>query len=155
MSFLSNLLGVRQPDRRKRYIVEQICQIAPRFTEGGSGVQFDEQNCDWLMIPQYPLPERWRQRWTSLLIIFPSSYPDTPPTGFYLNQDLGLKSGNQDGHLFDRGFHGAPTIPGWHWYCVLAQVQQGGGWKPAANPTEPDNLFTFLNLVREALTNDE
>lgn len=156
MSFFTELFGSRHSDRRKRYIIEQVCQIAPRFsTDGGAGVNFDEQHCDWLMIPQYPLPERWKQRWTSLLIIFPEGYPDTPPLGFYLALQLGLKSGGRDGHVFEQGHHGAPTIPGWHWYCVFAQVQQAGGWKPAADPAESDNLWTFLNLVREALTNDE
>ncbi len=142
-------------DRRKKYILTQVYQIAPRFSQDGPGIEFDDRNADWLIIPKYPMPARWKQRWTSLLIVFPAGYPDTPPTGFYLNLRLGLKSGGRDGHLFTRAYHNAPDIKGWHWYCCLAQLRQSGGWQPAADPTEPDNLWTFLNMVREALTVDE
>jgi hypothetical protein len=29
-----------------------------------------------------------------------------------------------------------------------------GAWRPQPDPGRPDNLWTFLNMVREALTND-
>jgi hypothetical protein len=85
------LFGRKKADQRRRFITEQVYQIAPRFSQDGTGVHFDEENCDWLMIPRYPMPERWKQRWTSLLLVFPTTYPVTPPVGFYLRIRLGLK----------------------------------------------------------------
>jgi hypothetical protein len=105
------------------------------------------------------MPERWRQRWTKLMILFPAAYPDVPPTGFYLTVRARLKSGGMDKHLFKGGgyYAEAPDLSkdGWHWYCVHAQVQGAGGWKPSADPTSADNLYTFLNMAREALTTDD
>jgi len=142
--------------RRNRYIRSQVYDIAPRWSTDGVGIQFDEQNCDWLMIPRYPLPERWAQRYSPLLIIFPSQYPDVPPTGFYLKAKLFSKTG-RDPHFFDRTYHDAPdlTAQGWWWYCVLARTDVVGGWKPSDDPLGSDNLWTFLNMVREALTTDD
>lgn len=152
---LEKIFGAAPNDRRRRYVTEQVYQIAPRFSQEGPGIQYDEKNCDWVMIPHYPMPARWRQRRTTLLIIFPTGYPDVPPTGFYLDVRLGLKSGEWDAHLFQRGFHGAPDIEGWHWYCLLAEVGSAGGWKPSADPCQGDGLFSMLNMIREALTVDE
>lgn len=140
---------------RNRYIKAQVMALAPRFSQDGVGIQFDEEACDWVVIPKYPLPERWAQRWSPLLIVFPADYPSTPPPGFYLKHKLWSKPG-RDTHLFrDATYHGAPDLSesGWSWYCVLARVGEAGGWSPNANdPNEPDNLWTFLNMVREALT---
>ena len=166
----SPLVSPRQPtppssserrfDRRTRYIRSQALQLAERFSkDGGEGIQLDEDGYNWLIIPRYPMPERWRQRWTKLMILFPAAYPDVPPTGFYLTIRARLKSGELDRHLFKGGgfYAEAPDLSanGWHWYCVHAQVQGAGGWKPSADPTSKDNLFTFLNMAREALTTDD
>ncbi len=147
-------------DRRTRYIQSQAYQLAERFSkDGGQGILLDEEEYNWLIIPRYPMPERWRQRWTELMIRFPAAYPDVPPTGFYLKIRAGLKSGEKDGHLFRRGgyYAEAPDLSkdGWYWYCVHAQVQGAGGWRPSSNPAYPDNLYTFLNMAREALTADD
>jgi hypothetical protein len=150
----------RRLDRRTRYIQSQALQLAERFSkDGGEGIQLDEEGYNWLIIPRYPMPERWRQRWTKLMILFPAAYPDVPPTGFYLTVRARLKSGGMDKHLFKGGgfYAEAPDLSkdGWHWYCVHAQVQGAGGWKPSADPTSADNLYTFLNMAREALTTDD
>jgi hypothetical protein len=152
--------GSERVDRRTRYIQAQALQIAQRFSkDGGEGIELDEQGYNWLVIPRYPMPERWRQRWTKLMILFPAAYPDVPPTGFYLTIRARLKSGEYDKHLFKGGgfYTDAPDLSkaGWHWYCVHAQMQGAGGWRPSTDPTSPDNLFTFLNMAREALTTDE
>ncbi len=147
-------------DRRTRYIQTQAYQLAERFSkDGGEGILLDEREHNWLIIPKYPMPERWRQRWTRLMILFPSAYPDVPPTGFYLTIRARLKSGEKDNHLFNGGgyYAEAPDLSeqGWFWYCVHAQVQGAGGWKPSSDPKSPDNLFTFLNMAREALSTNE
>ena len=149
----------RQSDRRKRYITIQSMQLAERFSrDGGEGIVLDEENFDWLVIPKYPMPARWKQRWTSLMLLLPTAYPDVPPMGFYLTIKGGLRNGQQDSHLFSGGgyYEGAPdhSSQGWYWYCVHANVEGSGGWRPSADPRRNDNLFTFLNMAREALTTD-
>ena len=131
--------------------------IAPRFSHRG-GVHFDEEHGNWLMIPNYPLPERWKTPtgkvlWCKLLILFPPTYPETPPIGFYLNRRFHLSDGDPDPHLTGRAYDGAEDLrhKGWYWYCVRIEK---GSWQPQADYTKPDNLWTFLNMVRESLTND-
>ena len=154
--FLSRKVGPARAqqatNRRTARIEHEVYMIAPRFSASG-GVHFDETNGDWLMIPSYPLPERWRSRWSKLLIVFPSGYPESPPIGFYLNRRFRLKGGNQDSHFTGSAYYGAPDLRsvGWHWYCVHIA---SGCWRPQADHTKPDNLWTFLNMVRESLTND-
>jgi len=149
----------RRMDRRTRYIRTQALQLAQRFSRnGGPGILLDEENYDWLIIPRYPMPERWAQRWTQLMLVLPEGYPDVPPTGFYLKVDLG-KPRKFDKHVFFGGgmYPNAPDLSkgGWYWYCVHVAMQESGGWKPGADPEAPDNLFTYLNVVREALTNHD
>jgi hypothetical protein len=139
---------------RKSRIVHEVMMIAPYFTKH-EGVAFDEANADWLMIPKYPLPAKWQARWCKLLIVFPETYPISPPIGFYLNRQFRLKGGALDYHLLGIGSHGAPNLvfQGWHWYCCQT-VSGPGGWKPSTDYREPDNLWKYLNMVREVLTND-
>lgn len=151
---LGNLFGSQHVDRRKARIDNEVVMIAPRFAQTG-GILYDEEHGDWLIIPRYPLPARWQQRWCKLLIVFPSAYPDTPPIGFYLNRHFQLKGGGADGHFTGQAYHGAPNLTGhgWYWYCV--QIPPGsGGWTPSADHRQTDNLWTLLNMVRESLSND-
>ncbi len=146
----------RHPVRsiRNERLLNEIMMIAPRFSQNG-GVYYDEHNFDWIMIPKYALPERWEERWCKLLIIPPAGYPSMPPIGFYLNQKFHLKTGGHDPHNTSTAYHGAPDLlhSGWHWYCVT--VADGpGGWQPSVDYREKDNLWTFLNMARETLTND-
>ncbi len=119
--------------RREERIESEILMIAPRFSEnGGEGIIYDEEHGDWLIIPRYPLPERWRARWCKLLILFPEAYPQTPPIGFYLNKRFRLRSGEEDEHLVGKGYYEAPdlTEQGWYWNSVRIQE---GGWQPLAD----------------------
>ncbi len=146
-------LAVTQQQRQQR-IYDEIMMIAPNFSKH-EGVCYDEENCDWLIIPKYPLPAKWRNRWCKLLVVFPQLYPMTPPIGFYLNRRFRLKYGARDPHFTGSAFNGAPDLlaQGWFWYCV--RIKDGsGGWKPSADFREHDNLWTFLAMVRESLTND-
>ena len=145
--------------RRTRYIRAHALGLEERFSKnGGEGVRLDP-DLNWIVIPRYPMPDRWRQRWTSLLIVFPTAYPDVPPTGFYLTiQKTRLKNGKRDPHLFNGSpYHHVADLSaqGWFWYCVHAQVQGSGGWRPSSDPDLPDNLFTFLYMAREALSTDD
>ncbi len=130
--------------------------IASRFTDRG-GVDFDEVNGDWLRIRRFALPERWQHRWAQLLIVFPQTYPLSPPLGFYLDKQFPLANGSGDPHLTGSAHYGAPTLlaQGWHWYCVRPLGAREGGWRPSADYHESDNLWSFLALVRDVLSNDQ
>ena len=145
------------PSRRCERIDAEVLMIARRFSRPPyQGVYYDEENRDWLIIPNYPLPSRFRKRRCDLLIVFPETYPETPPIGFYLNKRFQLRNGQYDPHATGKAYHDAPdlTDQGWHWYCVHMDMQTPGAWRPQADHRRPDNLWTFLNMVREALTND-
>lgn len=141
-------------DRRLR-IENEVMMIAPRFAERG-GVDFDEDNGDWLRIRQFALPERWEERWAQLLVVFPQTYPVSPPLGFYLDRQFDLAAGGGDPHLTGRSYYGAPDLlaQGWRWYCVKPLSAGQGGWQPKADYRQQDNLWTFLTLVRDVLSND-
>ncbi len=150
----------REPDanRRNQRIDAEVMMIAPRFSRPPyQGLVYDDQGRDWLVVPDYPLPDRFRDRQADLLIVFPETYPETPPIGFYLNQQFPLRNGAHDAHATGKAYHGAPdlTDQGWHWYCVQMDMATAGAWRPQIDHRQPDNLWTFLNMVREALTNDD
>ena len=143
--------------RRNQRIDAEVLMIANRFSRPPyHGVCYDEANRDWLVIPNYPLPSRFRARNCDLLIVFPETYPETPPIGFYLNQKFSLRDGRNDPHLTSAPYHGAPDLrdQGWHWYCVQMNMQAEGAWQPHADHRHPDNLWTFPNMVPEVLSND-
>ena len=139
---------------RNRRLYDEIMMIAPRFAYNG-GINYDRDNFDWIIIPEYPLPRKWQEPYCSLLILPPSTYPDTPPIGFYINVKLHCANGDTDPHILGGSAHGAANLmdSGWYWYCVT--ISNGhGGWRPSADYRQPDNLSTFLNMVEESLTND-
>jgi len=117
------------------------------------GVEFDEDNAHWLVVPNYGLPPRWHNiaRGTPLMVVFPEEYPALPPVGFYMKADI---PESPDGHFYQATYHNAwqePLRHGWKWYCVYIH---NGAWQPARNWKEGDNLFTYFHLIREALGNE-
>ncbi len=144
-------------NRRNQRIDAEVLMIAKRFSRPPyQGVCYDEEHRDWLVIPYYPLPARFEERRCDLLIVFPETYPETPPIGFYLNQRFQLRNGKHDPHATGKAYHDAPdlTEQGWHWYCVQMDMKATGAWRPQVDHRKPDNLWTILNMIREALTND-
>jgi hypothetical protein len=153
------------PDRSKGYgmldtrsresrqiITEQVFDVTEKLFR--QGVEFDEDNANWMVVPDYPLPPAWHHiaRSTALLIDLPKDYPMLPPVGFYLPDELQMA---HDGHFFNFAAHGASNAPihkGWKWYCVYIH---SGAWRPERNWRHGDNLYTYFHLVREALGNRE
>ena len=138
----------------KRIIAEQVYNIAENLFK--NGVEFDDENSDWMKVPNYFLPKVWHSiaRTTPLLIVFPTEYPELPPVGCYLKASL---LGAPDGHLYQNAYHEAAKEPleeGWKWYCVYinrgnwqpARVRNAGDWKYG------DNLWTYFTLINEALS---
>lgn len=139
---------------RETRIIQEVHMIAPRFSKDGGGIEFDEKNYDYIIINRFALPQKWKARWCRLMIIFPVLYPSAPPIGFYLDKSFKLKGNQRDEHFIGGANHGAVDLRefGWHWYCITVP---NAAWQPQTdNYTKPDNLWTFLNMVREALTSD-
>ncbi|GAC1697793.1 MAG: hypothetical protein PVS3B3_23460 [Ktedonobacteraceae bacterium] len=138
----------------KQIITEQVYDIAQKLFK--QGVSFDEEHADWMIANDYVLPPIWHSiaRTTDLLIIFPTEYPEVPPVGFYLKEDIPL---SVNGHLYQTAYHEAcsdPLTQGWKWYCVYinagawqpAPIQRPGDWRTG------DNLWTYFTLISEVLS---
>lgn len=134
-------------DLRSRFIKTQVASVAEVMGERyGQSVQLAE-NLDFVVIPHFRLPRRWGMKSTPILIWFPDKYPEVPPHGFYLSKHC------RGPHIFSYNvYKDSPDLStqGWNWYCVYPQ-----GWKAGADPLQPDNLWTFLDVVRMSLSIDE
>src|SRR5258707_1136352 len=109
--------GGDRSDLSKQIITEQVYDIAEKLFK--QGVSFDEAHADWMIANQYVLPPLWHPiaKTTDLLIIFPTEYPELPPVGFYLKEEIPL---SVNGHLYQSAYHEAcsdPLTQGWKWYC--------------------------------------
>lgn len=138
----------RRSNESKLVITEQVTDLADKLFK--RGVDFDEQDADWLIVPDYSLPANWHHiaESTALLIQFPREYPRLPPVGFYLPEVL---PASHDGHLYSFAAHGASDAPireNWKWYCAYVDR---GAWRPIGNWRNGDNLWTYFHLIREAL----
>jgi hypothetical protein len=159
MDWLKNLTGSAntvQGSRRNERIDAEVWMIAERYSRPPhSGLLYDEVGREWLVIPNYAIPNRFQERRCDLLIRFPEDYPATPPLGFYLSKRLHLLDGGQDPHLTGAAYYGAADLSahGWYWYCVRIDMSGPGRWRPGADPRQSDNLWTFLTMVRESLSN--
>lgn len=143
--------GYRSP-QSKALVTEQVIDLAEKLFK--QGIDFDEENADWLIIPKYALPPNWHHiaKSTAVLVLLPKNYPALPPIGFYMPDDLPMA---HDAHFFKFAAHDASNAPiqeGWKWYCVYIQ---NGAWRPAHNWRSGDNLWTYFHLIREALSNQE
>lgn len=143
--------GERTPQSRQ-IIREQVYEVAEHIFK--DGVDFDESCSNWVVFPKYNLPYAWKgiARSTKMMVVFPTRYPEIPPIGFYLKGDLPVAPG---GHFYDAAYHEAAKSPlqqGWKWYCVYVNP---GSWQPSHRDwRRGDNLYTYLTLIKEALSNN-
>lgn len=135
--------------RRENFIAAHVTSVAEVLGEKyGQVVQLDAAY-RFVVIPAFRLPRRWDLKTTPILIWFPKTYPDTPPQGFYLSSQC------HGPHIYRYNMHvgtdgGDLSAQGWYWYCVHPT-----GWKANADPNQPDNLWTLLDVIRATLTIDE
>jgi len=137
----------------KQIITEQVFDLAAKNFK--SGVDFDEDNADWVVFPNFVLPKSWSglAETTPLMIVFPTEYPQMPPIGFYLKGDI---PNAPDGHFYQQAYHEAAKEPieaGWKWFCTYVNP---GSWRPAyyrqaGDWQRGDNLWTYLTLIKEVL----
>jgi len=142
--------GGARSEESRQLITLQVFDIAEKLFK--QGVDFDEANADWMVVPQFRLPPNWHHITpeTALLVTFPTEYPTLPPIGFYMKADL---PGSANGHLYRQAYHEAWKAPlehGWIWYCVYLN---GGAWQPAPARMwrRGDNLWTYFMLIQEVL----
>lgn len=141
----------------KAIITEQVHDVAEHLFK--QGVDFDEDNADWFVVPKYYLPKNWWNiaQFSPLLIAFPKEYPILPPIGFYLPDFM---PGSANGHLYPNAYHDAwkePVNHGWNWYCVYFKP---GAWQPArmrrpGDWRRGDNLWTYMTHVAETLASGD
>lgn len=89
--------GEQRGKRSRQIILEQIVSVSENFYKDRD-IDFDEDDCNWVVFPDYRLPRRWKgiARTSPLLISFPMEYPKLPPVGFYLRASL---PESPNGHL--------------------------------------------------------
>lgn len=116
-------------------ITKEIELLRAKFTNLQYG-----QNHDWIMIPDFPLPEGWNRRQTKLLFLIPPTYPHAPPDNFYVESGLKLNSGNPILNYSE----GADVPIGGAWGCFSWHAET---WHPSDNIGNGDNLLTFIRAV--------
>lgn len=82
---------------------------------------------------------------TDAMVLLPAVYPAASPIGFYLRK--GANAGTLDqGHLFDRGYHGALDLSahGWQWFCGVVD-----GWTPGRH-----TLLSYVTCVFAMFANE-
>lgn len=118
-------------------------------------LQHGEQ-LNWVLIPSYPLPNKYNKSHTSLLWIIPPGYPQTPPDDFFVDGDLSLRDGNKPPPALNLGANSssgpAPVAGNWSWF---SWHPESGRWRPAAEIEKGDNLSTFLRSVNICLRGEE
>jgi len=112
-------------------------------------VQYDDINGSWVRIPRFPLPPNWMQGDTDLLIELPSTYPFTPPKGFFTDKGLRTRSGVSITHYFEGDSYNKYSDLGWAWFCVHIK----GEWRPSASLMKGDNLLKFTELISAIFAN--
>ena len=150
----------RRRRRSKQIILEQIVSVSENYYKGP--MDFDEDDCNWVVFPKYILPERWRgiARISPLLISFPMEYPELPPVGFYLKASLLLQTPPNERHIYNNAYHNANKAPleeNWVWYCAYIE---SGGWSPASyrrpgDWNRGDSLWDYLTLIGEVLSSNK
>ena len=121
------------------------------------GIAFGEVNYDakcftWVHIRRFPLPPRWTQVKSELLIELPTAYPQVGPDGFYLDKGLRDPLGRSPNHYFEeQGRYNKYGHLGWAWFCLHQEPLRKGGWRATADIMEGDNLVKYVELIRAIL----
>jgi hypothetical protein len=119
----------------KERIVEEIQLLKAKCPNLQHG-----ENHDWVLIPDFPLPEGWSRRETRLLFLIPSSYPHAAPDNFYVETGLRLSNGNMPSNYSE----GAGVPIGGTWGSFSWHPEH---WQASAKIQEGDNLPTFIKAV--------
>jgi hypothetical protein len=101
---------------------------------------------EFVIVKNYPLPDRYRPDYVDLLLIV-DNYPNNAPVGIYLMHKNNAATIRQISDKFNtfqnNAYHGAQAIQGYTWICW--HYGSGCNWKFRADaPQHGDNLRKFL-----------
>jgi hypothetical protein len=99
------------------------------------------QNYDWLMIPDFVLPEGYNKPATNLMFLIPHTYPHTSPDCFYV--ETGLRLGNGNLPLNYNEHMDVPVGGSWGYFSWHPEI-----WQAASQIEEGDNLLSFIKAVK-------
>lgn len=98
------------------------------------------QNYDWVIVPDFILPEGYNRKTTKLLFLIPISYPFAAPDCFYVELGLRLSNGNMPSNYNEQ-----MTVPvggAWGYFSWHPEI-----WQAAVEIEKGDNLFSFMKAV--------
>ena len=98
------------------------------------------QNYDWVMIPDFPLPDGYNRQTTKLLFLIPNAYPHTAPDCFYVEIGLRLSNGNLPSNYNEE--MNVPVGGPWGYFSWHPEI-----WQPADEIQKGDNLLSFIKVV--------
>jgi hypothetical protein len=125
----------QQQDRRLQRIYEEVLTLSRRFGR----VDWDDEDGRWVLIYTLDLPSQYKPKeFTACLIDLPPDYPETQPSGTYVDPDLDITSG----HYYNRSY----SDKGYTWICAHPQT-----WDPAYPWPQGDNLITVVASVMQQL----
>lgn len=116
-------------------IKEEITLLKVKYTSLQHG-----QDYNWVMIPDFNLPDGYNRKTTRLLFLITTSYPHASPDNFYV--DAGLKFSN--GNPLTNYSEGAQIPIEGSWGCFSWHPEV---WQPTAEIKKGDNLLTFMKSV--------
>lgn len=98
-----------------------------------------KQHGMWYLIPQYPLPEGWNQKFVDVAFRIQPGYPSTPPYGFYVPAGTRFKETLPNN--YQEAISDPPPFAGAWGMFSWAPAE----WRPS------DNLGAGFNLLNYAL----
>lgn len=93
----------------------------------------------WVLIPEFTLPERWEPTTTPVTFQIPPPYPGTPPYGFHTPS--GIRFNGAMPANYKEPAPSQPPFPGGPWGQFSWQPD---GWKPAASVGGGSNLYVWV-----------
>lgn len=98
------------------------------------------QSYDWVMIPDFPLPDGYNRKTIKLLFLIPNTYPYTAPDCFYVEIGLKLSNGNIPSNYNEE--QKVPVGGSWGYFSWHPEI-----WQPADEIPKGDNFLTFIKSV--------
>ena len=104
------------------------------------------QTGEYIIVRNYPLPDRYRPDFMDLLLVV-DQYPGNAPVGIYLmnkNNEATIKQISIKFNMFrNQAHHGAQAIAGYTWVCY--HYGAGSDWRFRADaPQHGDNLRKYI-----------
>ena len=108
-----------------------------------------DQNLDWVIVEDLPLPDEYNRDTTGVLIFVPSGYPETPPDNFWVPSGLRLANdGQPDAFNPSHRTHEGEEWDRFSWH-------EDDGWAPSEDVEDGSNLLTFMQTVEKRLKEAE